>query len=188
MFWRASLAGILLFALALALREGRPHISSRPTTLIVTQSAPLRAGSDVPIQEPNVRFNWPAQGPITSYMDRTHPLGIDIGLARDPYQPILATARGVVTFAGGTECCGYGYYVTVDHGNGVSTLYAHLSTIMTKEGDKVEPGRMLGLAGDTGFSTGNHLHFEVHVGDALVDPLVVLRTGQLPPGVEGAPN
>ncbi len=86
----------------------------------------------------------------------------------------MAVADGTVTFAGGDPCCSYGYYVIVDHHNGFETLYAHFSKIMVTTGQEVTQGEVLGLGGRTGNATGNHLHFEVHLDGAIVDPLKYL--------------
>ena len=75
-----------------------------------------------------------------------------------------------MTFAGGDPCCSYGYYVIVDHGNGLQTLYGHFSKLSVSVGEKVSQGEILGLGGRTGYATGNHLHFEVHVNGAIVNP------------------
>ena len=114
---------------------------------------------------------WPAGGPISSYYGPNHPLGIDIDLFNNGGAPISAAMGGVVTFAGGNACCSYGYYVVVDHGNGYQTLYAHLSSIAVGTGEVVAQGQYLGAGGSTGYSTGDHLHFEVHVNGSRVNPL-----------------
>ena len=119
-------------------------------------------------------FIWPVQGPISSYFGPSHPLGIDIDLYNDPNAAIGAAKAGTVTFAGGDPCCSYGYYVIVDHGNGVQTLYAHFSQIVVSEGQHVSQGQLLGYGGRTGNATGNHLHFEIHVDGNVVDPLKYL--------------
>jgi murein DD-endopeptidase MepM/ murein hydrolase activator NlpD len=116
-------------------------------------------------------FIWPAGGPISSYYGPNHPLGIDIDLFNNAGTPISAAMGGVVTFAGGNPCCSYGYYVVVDHGNGYQTLYAHLSSIGVSTGEVVSQGQYLGAGGSTGYSTGDHLHFEVQVGGSRVNPL-----------------
>ena len=112
---------------------------------------------------------WPAPGAITSYFGPSHPLGIDIALM--PGDPVTAADSGVVAFAGGDPCCSYGYYVIVDHGNGFVTLYAHFSSIAVSQGQAVKQGQVLGAGGRTGYATGNHLHFEVHLNGAIVNPL-----------------
>ncbi|MGE3983609.1 MAG: peptidoglycan DD-metalloendopeptidase family protein [Dehalococcoidia bacterium] len=114
---------------------------------------------------------WPVTGPISSYYGPAHPLGIDVDLFGNPNAPIAAAAAGVVTFAGGDACCSYGYYVVIDHGNGLQTLYAHFSKISVSVGERVSAGEIIGNGGRTGYATGNHLHFEVHSGGAIVNPL-----------------
>jgi murein DD-endopeptidase MepM/ murein hydrolase activator NlpD len=112
-------------------------------------------------------FIWPVTGRISSYFGAAHPLGIDIDLFSNPNAPIVAAATGKVIFAGGTSCCSYGLYVVVEHGNGVETLYAHLSSITVSAGQEVVQGQLIGYAGRTGYATGNHLHFEVHPAEAM---------------------
>jgi murein DD-endopeptidase MepM/ murein hydrolase activator NlpD len=119
-------------------------------------------------------FVWPVWGPISSYFGPGHPLGIDIDLYYDPNAPIGVAKAGIVTFVGGNLCCSYGLYVIVEHGDGTSTLYAHLSQIAVVQGQVLATGQLLGFAGATGYSTGNHLHFEVRIGDDVVDPLIFL--------------
>ncbi len=116
-------------------------------------------------------FIWPVSGPISSYFGPSHPLGIDIDLYANPHAAIGAAASGTVTFAGGNPCCSYGLYVVIDHGNGFQTLYAHLSQILVSTGQSVSQGQTIGIAGVTGYSTGPHLHFEVHLNGSVVNPL-----------------
>jgi murein DD-endopeptidase MepM/ murein hydrolase activator NlpD len=87
--------------------------------------------------------------------------------------PVAAAGSGRITFAGWYP--GYGNLVSVAHGSGVRTLYAHLSAFTVKLGDRVSAGARVGLVGSTGESTGPHLHFEVRVRGAAVDPLTALR-------------
>ena len=117
----------------------------------------------------------PAQGPYTSqFGPRFHPIlkrnrphnGIDIG-ARNR-SPIVAAADGEVINA--EWMSGYGYTVVIDHGDSISTLYAHCSTIYAKAGDMVLAGQRIALVGSTGMSTGPHLHFEVRLNGRPVDP------------------
>jgi murein DD-endopeptidase MepM/ murein hydrolase activator NlpD len=119
-------------------------------------------------------FIWPATGPISSYFGPGHPLGIDIDFYSNPNQAVGAAAAGTVTFAGGNPCCSYGYYVVVNHGNGFETLYAHFSSIAVTVGQHVSQGQLLGYGGRTGYATGPHLHFEVHLNGVVVNPLIYL--------------
>ena len=81
---------------------------------------------------------------------------------------IMAAASGRVTLAGRYR--DYGNCVIIDHGNGISTLYAHASRLCVNEGDYVSAGEVIALVGSTGNSTGNHLHFEVYIGSDRVNP------------------
>jgi len=118
-------------------------------------------------------------GRITSgYGFRLHPVygtfefhsGIDIADERDT--PVAATARGKVTFTGWVE--GYGNLVIIDHGFNYCTYYGHLNKILCKQGDKVDRGKIIGLIGDTGTSTGYHLHYEVRFNGKTVNPVKYL--------------
>jgi murein DD-endopeptidase MepM/ murein hydrolase activator NlpD len=87
--------------------------------------------------------------------------------------PVCAAAPGTVTWAG-RRAGGWGILVVVRHADGVKTLYAHLSSVAVRRGDVVAGGAVLGRAGSTGDATGPHLHFEVRVHGAAVDPLGAL--------------
>jgi murein DD-endopeptidase MepM/ murein hydrolase activator NlpD len=89
--------------------------------------------------------------------------------------PILVTANGTVTTAGWTG--GYGKMVEVDHGNGFSTRYGHMSEIDVKVGQQVKLGQSLGKVGTTGRSTGPHLHYETRIDGEAVDPQRFLGAG-----------
>lgn len=84
-------------------------------------------------------------------------------------QPIRSAAAGVVVFANQQD--GYGNVVVVDHGDQIATVYGHMSSFSVKVGDVLARGQVLGLVGNTGYSTGPHLHFEYRVSGAPVDPL-----------------
>ncbi len=147
--------------------------SSSNSSSSSSSSSSAPAASSAP--KSSAGFIWPVTGPITSYFGPSHPLGIDIGLGPSGVGiPIHAVMAGTVTFAGGNACCSYGYYVVVDHGGGFQTLYAHLSQISVSVGEKVSQGETVGLSGTTGYSTGPHLHFEVHLNGKVVNPLSYL--------------
>ncbi len=99
-------------------------------------------------------------------------LGID--LAADTGASIYAADSGVVTMAQGGYNYGYGNVITIDHGNGYSTLYAHLSQINVSLCQNVSVGAVIGYSGNTGNSFGAHLHFEVRHGGAHINPWGVL--------------
>lgn len=118
----------------------------------------------------------PAEGWITSYFgQRISPYlgklkmheGLDVGAPTGT--PITAPADGIVTFSG--EKAGFGKFVQLDHGYGIETLYAHNSSLTVRSGQKVKRGALLAAVGNTGHSTGPHLHYEVRVNGIAVDPL-----------------
>jgi murein DD-endopeptidase MepM/ murein hydrolase activator NlpD len=119
-------------------------------------------------------YIWPVTGPISSYFGPSHPLGIDIDLYNNPNAPIAAAAAGTVLIAGGDPCCSYGLQVLVQHADGSQTRYAHFSSVMVSVGQSVGQGQILGYGGCTGYCTGNHLHFEIHIDGHVVDPLLYL--------------
>lgn len=121
-------------------------------------------------------MTWPAEGEITSPFGwRVHPIfgtqrlhtGIDIGA--DYGDAIRAADGGVVIHADWMG--GYGNAVIIDHGNGISTLYAHNSQLLVSEGQTVSKGQTVARCGSTGYSTGPHLHFEVRQNGSPVNPL-----------------
>ena len=117
---------------------------------------------------------WPAAGAVTGVYGERRGHGAHPGLDVDGEtgDPIWAAARGVVVWAGRAPAgySGYGTMVLVDHGEGVQTLYAHLSSVAVAVGDPVEAGDRVGAMGTTGHVTGSHLHFEVRRNGVIVDP------------------
>ena len=98
-----------------------------------------------------------------------HP-GVDI--SSDMGAPVLAAANGKVTkVTYSLDKSGYGNYVEITHPNQVTTIYGHLSEILVKENQSIQKGEILGSVGDTGRSTGTHLHFEVQVSGTPIDPM-----------------
>lgn len=116
-------------------------------------------------------FVWPGFGRITQPF-RWYHKGIDI--ANHDGGPILAADSGTVVVSGWTNS-GYGNHVIIDHGNGFQTLYGHLSSISVTTGIRVTRGTTIGQMGNTGRSTGTHLHFEIRTGSGNVDPLGYLK-------------
>ena len=119
---------------------------------------------------------WPVKGWVTS----------DFGVRRSPFNlradfhkgidiaaqwgtPVVAPADGVVTFAGRKG--GYGNTIIIDHGFGVTTHFGHNSSLLVQEGEKIQRGAKVALIGNTGHSTGPHLHYEIHVDGVPVDPM-----------------
>ena len=104
-------------------------------------------------------------GANESIRDHTHK-GIDIGAPNGT--KIVAAAKGTVSYSGWMG--GYGYLVIIDHGNGIQTYYGHCSKLYVKVGEEVEAGEQIAAVGSTGYSTGNHLHFEIRKNGSQVNP------------------
>jgi murein DD-endopeptidase MepM/ murein hydrolase activator NlpD len=127
-----------------------------------------------PLPSPSAAgFIWPVEGTLTSGFGyrwgRMHE-GIDISVPEGT--PIRAAADGtVILMQSEYESGGYGNYTCIDHGGGLSTCYAHQSSFATSVGAQVSQGDVIGLSGNTGHSTGPHLHFEVRINGAATDPL-----------------
>ncbi len=149
-----------------------------PVTQIVERgirSTSLSMGSYTVIQTTGM-FCWP----VVSLYTVTSPFGsrslgyhrgIDISGANASGKLVVAGASGTVTEAG-WNTGGYGNYVVISHGNGVETLYAHMldNSLMVSPGDVVQKGQTIGRVGNTGYSFGAHLHFEVRVNGNRLDP------------------
>lgn len=127
----------------------------------------------------NGRLAYPIRAPITSPFGwRIHPIlgtrrfhtGTDFGA--DFGAPIYAAHSGTVILAGWLG--GYGQTVIIDHGSGLTTLYAHAQRLLVREGQTVHQGQPIAEVGSTGLSTGPHLHFEVRVNGEPTDPLAYL--------------
>ena len=131
----------------------------------------------------------PVRKPVTGAIDETSPFGV----REDPFlhepamhtgmdirgeigEPVHATAAGKISIAGWDG--GYGNMVEIDHGNGLSTRYGHLSQIDVHVGDNVRSGQVIGLIGSTGRSTGPHLHYETRVNGEAVNPQKFLQAGE----------
>jgi murein DD-endopeptidase MepM/ murein hydrolase activator NlpD len=124
----------------------------------------------------------PGQAEVTSpFGPRIDPflgrpaLHTGVDLRQDFGAPVKATAAGIVAFAGNDG--GYGNMVEIDHSNGLSTRYAHLSSVGVQQGQKVTTGTIIGHIGETGRATGPHLHYETRINGEPVDPERFLKAG-----------
>ncbi|MDD3686356.1 MAG: M23 family metallopeptidase [Bacteroidales bacterium] len=167
--------------------------------IILTQNG-IDLVSDVLVtgntQTSQVEIRDPATGEIVDHVDQTSmwpvsgPVSLEFGVPHLPIQlfhtgidiattdhqvgdPVGAFMAGTVTYAGETSY-GYGKHVIVNHGHHVSSLYGHFDSIIVQEGQEVEVGTVLGLRGNTGWSTGPHLHFEIRVFGIPVNPRIFL--------------
>ncbi|GHV54678.1 hypothetical protein FACS1894206_07970 [Deltaproteobacteria bacterium] len=133
----------------------------------------LRENRDFMVMTPSI---WPSEGHLTSgFGYRVSPFtgqstlhsGLDI--SNRIGTPIVAPARGTVTSAGFQGA--YGNCITISHGNAITTRYGHLEKITVKEGQVVNRGDLIGTIGNSGRSTGPHLHYEVRIGGVPVNPM-----------------
>lgn len=148
---------------------------SRQIEVLIQRAQSSGGRPSVAIARSLAGFIWPARGLFTSgFGMRRHPIfrirrmhtGQDIAA---PYgTPVQAAAEGQVIYTGWFG--GYGKIVVIDHGQGISTLYAHLSSILTRDGAHVRRAQTIGRIGSTGYSTGPHVHFEVRVNGRPIDP------------------
>lgn len=118
------------------------------------------------------QFIWPTNGQITQYFSWYHP-GIDVANRSGP--GIAATDGGTVVVAGWPDSSGYGNRVVIDHGNGYTSLYAHMSNVYVSTGQTITRGQLIGQMGSTGRSTGTHLHLEIHAKGVALNPLAILK-------------
>lgn len=172
-----------------AIVEANPHINANALRLnekILVPGVKPRSTASLPAPTTNARpassgttavssnFLWPASGRITSVFGPrwgAFHAGIDLGIRTGT--EIKAARAGTVTFSG--HAGGYGLLVKVSHGNGYETRYAHNSKLLVKAGDKVSAGQAVALSGNTGQSTGPHLHFEIRRLGVAVNPMKYLR-------------
>jgi len=117
-------------------------------------------------------FNWPTLGRVTQGFWSGH-RALDIGAYAGAGVKAADSGRVVIAKSGWNY--GYGNYVVIDHGNGFVSLYGHLNSIYVQAGENIFAGQQLGTVGNTGNSTGPHLHFEIRYRDALRNPFTYLN-------------
>lgn len=137
--------------------------------IIVIGTAASSGTSGMIFPLPGAKSNYP----ITAYfgaIDSVHATphkGMDFSA---PYGTNIFAAKGGRVIYAGHSSNGYGYHVIISHGNGVNTVYAHASKLLVKKGETVTQGQVIAKVGSTGWSTGNHLHFEITVNGRYVNP------------------
>ena len=136
------------------------------------ESAPEPEPEIVPEPEPEIvperedlhwtgGFLWPVDGGYVSAGDNSYYGHSGMDIAADPGTNIFAAADGEVVYASNTSIWPYGKSVLIDHGDGMTTRYAHCKQVLVSVGDRVDQGQVIALVGRTGNATGNHCHFEV---------------------------
>ncbi|HZO23820.1 MAG TPA: M23 family metallopeptidase [Steroidobacteraceae bacterium] len=140
------------------------------------------APTSVPIQYAGA-LRWPVQAGIVSskYGPRWGKMHKGLDIAADVGEPVLAIAGGDVIYAG-DGLHGYGNVVIIQHDKQMTSLYAHNSELKVHQGDRVKQGAVIALLGNTGHSTGPHVHFEIREGDSAVDPAGVLPASMVAGG------
>lgn len=161
---------------------GGPFLSLDDASLAQVEARAAQLEANLQVFEAALRERaripsiWPVEGESTdAFGVRGNPFGggsseyhsgQDISAPKGT--PVVAPADGTVTHAGWQS--GYGNLVTIDHGNGLSTRYGHLSKVEVVVGQEIRRSELLGLVGSTGRSTGPHLHYEVRIGEVAVSP------------------
>ncbi|MDQ2097970.1 MAG: peptidoglycan DD-metalloendopeptidase family protein [Tychonema bourrellyi B0820] len=160
--------------------QGYDPLSNPSLGQMVSPELPPLSGADTYLpkgsrQQSANGFIWPAKGVFTSgYGWRWGRMHKGIDVAGPIGTPIVAAADGVVTYAQWNDG-GYGHLVEITHPDGTETVYAHNSRILVQKGQRVAQGEQISEMGSTGFSTGPHLHFEIHpAGSGAVNPMAFL--------------
>ncbi len=187
--WFVLLICLLILASVVIFAEY--HQAHAADSVAVTELKPIQPiqGGRAPANQPaagnttdelaTMPSIWPANGAVTSGFGwRSFPLGggsemhpgIDIASAVGT--PVVATADGKVVQSGWSG--GYGNMVQIDHGNGIVTIYGHNSRLAAYEGQTVKKGQVISYSGNTGASTGPHVHYEVRINGTAVDPIKYL--------------
>lgn len=128
----------------------------------------VSGGMPIPLESGTYRISSPF-GPRNTGIPGASTFHGGVDLAANKGTPIYASASGTVTHSGSGT--GYGLYIKINHGNGVETRYAHCSELLVDKGDTVKAGQLIGLVGNTGISSGSHLHWEVRLNGVKQDPM-----------------
>jgi murein DD-endopeptidase MepM/ murein hydrolase activator NlpD len=166
-----------IIAVIIVTNTGIQVVSDKLVSInLKTHKVEIHDPSGKVITQINASTVWPVLGTVTLEFGESdlpyQPFhtGIDIassnGKIGDPVTPFM---KGTVTYVGDLSW-GYGKHIIIDHGNNITSLYEHLSSINVKLGNKVEPGNVIGNEGNTGWSTGPHLHFEIRIFGIPVNP------------------
>lgn len=170
-----------LIGIIILTRTGLDFVSDRLVNLDeVTNEVQILNPADGSVYKTiKAQFTWPVNGVITlefgeSSLFQPFHTGIDIANPNGQKgDPITAFMPGKVVYAG-QIFWGYGKHVIIDHGDNISSIYAHLDSIWVSKGQEVKPGDIIGTEDSTGWSTGPHLHFQINVFGIPVNPRVFL--------------
>lgn len=149
--------------------DGTPPETKAPAKPQYLAKGPTSSAFSAP---GGAQFIWPTNGVLTQYYSWYHP-GTDIANRKGP--GVAVADGGTVIVAGWPDSTGYGNRVVVDHGNGYTSLYAHLANIYVSAGQAVSRGQLIGQMGSTGRSTGTHLHLEIRYKGVALNPLAILK-------------
>jgi murein DD-endopeptidase MepM/ murein hydrolase activator NlpD len=162
-----------------AVNSGGPVYNDQSVTITAEEEKLQQSilNSLAPESLPNI---WAREGKINNefgfrrnpFGGRTYEFHAGMDIGGDRGDPVIAPGAGRVIEAGWKG--GYGNMIEIDHGNGVTTRYGHLSKIEVEVGDIVTRGQIIGLVGSTGRSTGPHLHYELRINDRPINPRVLL--------------
>jgi len=158
--------------------------AAAPLTASVGAPAPGRAA---PKSQLDATMRWPVEAGVISseYGARWGKMHKGIDIAADVGEPVYAVADGDVIYAG-DGLRGYGNVIIIQHGERISSLYAHNSELRVRQGEHVAQGTLIALMGSTGHSTGPHVHFELRQGDVAVNPHTLLPATTLADATVGS--
>lgn len=172
-------AVVVLFSLGLSsCASGRTSRSSDQVYFRVRGSekiGKIRGRELASIKENTLTWRWPlARNRVTSHFgDRGNDHHDGIDLRASIGTPVFAAAEGVVVYAG-ARIRGYGKMIVLKHASGLSTVYAHNSKLVVSEGGRVRRGQKIALSGNSGRSSGPHVHFEIRRGTKAINPVALL--------------
>lgn len=165
-----SLAGLLSGALLLSFCASNASVKKYHSSMPNPRSSLLNFALPIDTPSPAVHslFGWRTSRRLHEGLDFRASIGT----------PVLASEKGAVMYVG-TSLSGYGLIVVLGHGDSWSTVYAHLSRAFVKRGDRVRKGQRIAFSGNTGRTSGPHLHFEIRKGSDPLDPLLFLPQDRL---------
>ena len=163
-----KLLSLLLAAVMVLSMAACGSSSSAPAATTAAANAPASSGFLYPLPAGSAYVSC-AYGPRTHPVTGNYSFHNGVDLAAPGGTPIYATKSGTVTTA--TYNSVYGYYVTINHGDGFSSLYGHMTRYVVSAGQTVTQGQVIGYVGTTGLSTGNHLHFTIFYNGSTVNPM-----------------